>query len=74
MRVKHHEDIFTVLQGPAQAIHQAQPEIVIGPQEEYTDQNGLENKQPGKKTTHEGNSHLLVILIHLAHEPVACKG
>ncbi len=59
---------------PRNPVGDAQPEIVVRAEEEHADQHGLQNEQPGEESAHEGDAHLLVVLIDLAHQPVAGEG
>ena len=60
--------------GARNPVGNAHPKIVIGSEEQHPDEHCLQDKEPGQKSSHEGNAHLLVILVDLSHEPITGEG
>src|SRR6058998_2077097 len=68
---EHRQDRLPILGfGAGDAIHDAQPEVIVSPQEQNADQHRLEDEQPGEEAAHQRDPHLLVVLVDLTHQPI----
>ena len=66
-------DPAAITLGAVDAVH-GEPEVVVGRQEEGSDQHRLHDEEPGQHPAHHVNAELLVVDVDLEAEVVAGKG